>query len=453
MQMNLQEFFKGLGDRCWKENDLSDVTYAMCRGSKVFFQFFLDFFFTNEFALDAGDAEITREVDDGNGNRPDFRIETRKGVFYIEVKIWDGNQHFAEYTKSLQKANEEYHEDEATARKRLGYIVNYPLTQSGHVVHRWEELIEHLKRYDCFNDEGIRGYAEFVKHVCGLRENEDIDSYRFNPDDFTKIRQFMADVLRAIDDHRAEGVTPYHRNRTKCFQQNFKMGKVFELANFRGTGKPVWGWLGCFFNDSRPEIVVQFENQRGWGDLVCQAYKAPHEQESSAYYDEYDQALYFYMVETDANLHDFFDRVLETIKAPYDPAMPAFPSQKQFARYDYLLSMRRFPNAVKKHFFEKLNDLGNGRSLQVTGQDDNPSSHSHVTFQIHKTEDQAETNVLGWVGVDFGNENSVPQFRFAFGEEASETLVPPINKEENVLAWSTAFHAQLKEKLRERNSP
>lgn len=44
MLTNQELFFTGLGDRFWKENDLSDVTYAMCRGSNVFFQFFLDFF-------------------------------------------------------------------------------------------------------------------------------------------------------------------------------------------------------------------------------------------------------------------------------------------------------------------------------------------------------------------------------------------------------------------------
>lgn len=445
MLMNQQDFFKGLGDRFWKENDLSDVTYAMCRGSKVFFQFFLDFFFSGELAVDAEDAEIAREIDDGKGNRPDFRIETRKGVFYVEVKIWDRWQHFPEYFESLREANPEDGGNEGKTRNRLGYIVNYFVAVDGYVVHRWQELVEQLKRYDYFNDDSIRGYAEFVKSVCGLRGNDDIDSYRFYARDFPNIRLFMDAVNEAINQHSVDGVFPYNRNRTKCFQPNFRMGKVFEITNYHGSGKPAWGWLGCFFNESRAEIVVQFENQRGWGDLVCQQYKASHKQERSVYYDDYDNALYFYMVESDKDINAFFSRVLSTINEAYDPAkVPTFPSEKQFERYRFLLTMRRFPKAAQKRLFDETVNWGEGRWIESLGQDDWPYSHIHVRFRVHMMRGGGDMTKEGWIGVEYGSDKATqtPKCCFAFdGEPASEIVSP--GEGEDLQLWASDAQKQL----------
>jgi hypothetical protein len=441
-------FFTGLGDRFWNENDLSDVTYAMCRGSKVFFQFFLDFFFSGELALDSEDADIAREVDDGNGNRPDFRIESRKGVFYIEVKIGDRGQHFPEYFMSLRKANPEDGANEAKTKRRLGYVVNYSMSVDGYVVHRWEELLRQLQRYDYFNDDSIRGYAEFVKSVCGLRGNEDVDSYRFNPDDFIKIRLFMDDVIGAID--QAESVDCYNRNRSKCFQPNLKMGKVFELKNFCGSGKSVWGWLGCFFNGLRAEIVVQFENQRGWGDLVCQHYNAPHRQEHSVYYDDFDKALYFYMVETDTDIKAFFNRVLAVIKAEYDPAkIPAFPSEKQFKKYNYLLSMRRFPKAVQKWVLNGTTDWGDGCWIESLGQEGFPDSQIHVCFQAHLKRIGGYETKKGWIGLEYGKDKTtheLPKCYLTFdGKSLSEVDSP----KDDWASWASGIRQKLIDKLKE----
>ena len=45
MSTNMEALARGLSERMWKENDLSDMTYALCVGNREFFQFFLDFFF------------------------------------------------------------------------------------------------------------------------------------------------------------------------------------------------------------------------------------------------------------------------------------------------------------------------------------------------------------------------------------------------------------------------
>ena len=87
---DLTKFFDALSERGRKENDLSDVTYAMCEADLKFRQFFLDFFF-REANLDAHSVMIEREHSDLSG-RPDFWITDTDGTIYIvEVKIWNGS--------------------------------------------------------------------------------------------------------------------------------------------------------------------------------------------------------------------------------------------------------------------------------------------------------------------------------------------------------------------------
>lgn len=95
MTTNMNRFFKAIASRMWKENDLSDITYALCESNESFKQFFLDFFF-KEAHLEAKLAKIIREhsVED---SRPDFWIDTPQGTYIVEVKIWGANHHFKQY--------------------------------------------------------------------------------------------------------------------------------------------------------------------------------------------------------------------------------------------------------------------------------------------------------------------------------------------------------------------
>ena len=157
MSTNINDFFKGLSERMYKENDLSDITYAMCVANSSFRQFFLDFFFRREFRLEGHDVEFTREWDDGHGNRPDFLIEDKSlGKFYIEVKVWDKNQHFPQYLESIKdhhKEDDNFHMSDQDAARHIGYIAAYKITQreypecSDFEVRTWGDLHDELKLY------------------------------------------------------------------------------------------------------------------------------------------------------------------------------------------------------------------------------------------------------------------------------------------------------------------
>lgn len=97
----LSAFFSALAERAYKENDLSDVTYALLEANNAFRQFFLDFFFPHE-GLEGVKVVIEREHVIGD-SRPDFWIRNRNEVYLVEVKIWDGGHHFEQYHKRLKR--------------------------------------------------------------------------------------------------------------------------------------------------------------------------------------------------------------------------------------------------------------------------------------------------------------------------------------------------------------
>ena len=44
---SIEKFFRELSRRMYKENDLSDMVYALCRSNSDFMQFFLNFIYLN----------------------------------------------------------------------------------------------------------------------------------------------------------------------------------------------------------------------------------------------------------------------------------------------------------------------------------------------------------------------------------------------------------------------
>ena len=105
MATDLVAFFDSLAERLKNENDLSDVTYALCQSNEVFKQFFLDFFFGNgKIDIHRDKVEIVREQT-FEGSRPDFTVNVAQDIYLIENKIWDHNHHFAQYQNFMKNKN------------------------------------------------------------------------------------------------------------------------------------------------------------------------------------------------------------------------------------------------------------------------------------------------------------------------------------------------------------
>ena len=121
MNERINIFFESMAERLTNENDLSDITYALCKTDNDFRKFFLEYCF--EEAVDTDN--LIREYAD-EGSRPDFYFIGRDNNEYlIEVKIYDRNQHFDQYNNQFPNA-------------KYAYISNYILND--------EDLCEADKR-------------------------------------------------------------------------------------------------------------------------------------------------------------------------------------------------------------------------------------------------------------------------------------------------------------------
>ena len=221
----LSKFFTGFAERAHKENNLSDITYALCRSNISFCQFFLDFFFPGA-GLRARDVEITREYFTEWG-RPDFWIRNRvnQELYIVEVKIWDGSHHFEQYFKIL-KEDSGLEKDSKPAHdllvwRRLGYIANYPIRHkvTGEyatgkfngipveklcMVRTWEALSKCLSDYNWFDDEVVEAYdKQYLQSVCPFDNFALENGYQVVLEDFIGIagsRNAIEEVVRINSD-------------------------------------------------------------------------------------------------------------------------------------------------------------------------------------------------------------------------------------------------------------
>lgn len=176
---NLLRFFGELATYFRKENDLSDVTVALCNANDEFRKIFLKYFFPN-IIIDDG-TSIRREVPDDSSkdSRVDILINTKDKIYIIEVKIYDQNHHFGQYDVAYGIED---------SKNQFGYITNYRLANAdqlkkeGYIIKTWEDFYTDY----CKNTQNhmIRAYGEYLKNVCGIdryTEKMDIESSDSEP--------------------------------------------------------------------------------------------------------------------------------------------------------------------------------------------------------------------------------------------------------------------------------
>ncbi|MBO5939573.1 MAG: hypothetical protein J6R18_00050, partial [Kiritimatiellae bacterium] len=302
---DLTKFFEALSERAYKENDLSDVTYALCESDSCFRQFFINFFFKNHHPkIDASKVVITREFSTEWG-RPDFYIRDNNGtLFIVEVKIWDGNHHFEQYNKILKGKETKGQKIEegsgANAWHRLGYIANYdavkevPVSVDGKTIGEavavcarvatWKEFVEELELYSCFNDSAIQAYLKYVKNVCPF------DDFNLNKwmtkrydvlkRDFKKVGEYADAIKNCIakaggcKELKVLEFQQYNSKRKDDLRYMMPGRKWFEFNLGEKTEantelKKVWGSVYVRYkgNDGGA-VCVEFENINGWGKPI-----------------------------------------------------------------------------------------------------------------------------------------------------------------------------------------
>lgn len=76
---HISSFFRNLAVRFRKENDLSDITWALCEASPTFKGIWIRFFFGDELNPDDIDWIQREATFDDKGSRVDFLIKKKGG--------------------------------------------------------------------------------------------------------------------------------------------------------------------------------------------------------------------------------------------------------------------------------------------------------------------------------------------------------------------------------------
>ncbi len=248
----IKRFFTVLAERQGgRENDLSDLTWAMCQASDAFKAAFVRFFFP---ALDPDTVEnIDREVAT-DGARPDFALTCKDGTQYlVEVKIWNRNQHFGQYEKAFDIPSE-----------RLGYIVNYALRVEGYTVHTWEEFYKYLADKAPADERDVwAGYRAYVKTTCWIFDRT--TPIRPHDEDFENaITQLISRAISTVGDEKV--ACELYGNRSRNLITGDNIGREFQFRQTDGTVGDTWGSFAVYnYNGDTPAIYVAFKRYDNWG--------------------------------------------------------------------------------------------------------------------------------------------------------------------------------------------
>lgn len=423
---DIEKFFMALSERARRENDLSDLTYAMCEADMVFKQFFLDFFFGEE-RIDASRAKIEREHSETWG-RPDFHIQAGGKKYIVEVKIFDGNHHFEQYFNILAEkdfgagAKLEDMETGQDVWKRLGYIANYDSIKGVVVfsdksgrsitadklchVATWKEFVMELERYKSFNDPVISAYTRYVRKVCPFDDFQIKSDWKISIKDFLNVKGFDEAIEKAITEC---GCTEYG---LLCGSQSH-MGRFFE---WEYKGKSVCGWLGACYTNEGAVVCVTFANKSGWGDLVCNDPKYMSHVK--------DDVLHIFSVDSKTlvdlgtpALTGFLKDVLKRVEEGTVFKDSGLVDDKDCVKKGYsntLLAMKSLPFALERYLLDdeivtNLKELGYEIILTYRKDQEVPRSHCGRYFEIRKIINNNSTGTsnmtfLGWIGVLYNSE-------------------------------------------------
>lgn len=288
----IESFLNILSNRKRSENDLSDITWAMCLSSHSFQSLYLNFFFPNVEFLNI--TKFEREKPEGD-SRPDFLIENNGIIYIIECKIYDQNHHFEQYTSTFN-----------IPKERLGYITNYKMTYSGYSIKTWEELFDSITMNLPENEHEKAlwlGYLKYLKSVCGIIKI----TKKMELKGMYSLYSFTELLKKLVNRTETNFELRYYSN--KNIQGGIGIsGCYFEIKFLNDSIETSWAWVGIYYERENPLICLGFEDKQGWGKPV---YEIIEKQLNKVEEDEYSTKPYHdvgaFWFELTENKHKEFD--------------------------------------------------------------------------------------------------------------------------------------------------
>lgn len=424
---DLNRFFTALSERMYKENNLSDITYALCEADVKFRQFFLDFFF-HDAQLRASEVMIERETCFKKSGRPDFCMWTRDGGLYIvEVKIYDGNHHFEQYHDILEKNNGNGDNSGKSAWKRLGYIANYEEVKGVTIekvkdvkieckfarevcsrVATWSEFMDELGRYRGFDDPVIQGYVEYVRHVCPYDDFNVPKGWVVSAEDFKVVAEFD----KALENAKPNGCTVYSRS-TRDFVSMQRLGHFFDWRPKYDASLSCRGWIGAYYRQNGAVVCVEFKETLCDNRAICDRFRANVQNGVLRFYAPKADELVGNggngngQAETGKRLDSFLKDVLRSVETGrVENGVQLAEPTADLARE--LLPMKCLPRLLETSFLSSklikdLEQRGYEITLSPCREAEVPRAHGGRYFAITKKrekEDCLENEVCkAWVGV------------------------------------------------------
>ena len=228
-QTCLSDFFLALAERKHNENDLSDMTYALCNTDESFRRFFLQFCFDEE--IDTFD--LTREYQKESA-RPDFFFHDLKSQErLIEIKIYDQNQHFKQYEKLFPSA-------------KYAFIANYTHEKvEGWKIKTWKDFIIALEQSALCKKKLINGYLHYLKTLTNAKEFSKV-----NLNDCKSLPDFLENLKTLFK--QDFGFDVYNALKS-C--NEYYYGQFFRKGDF-------YLWSGLYLPEGN--IYIGFKDSDGW---------------------------------------------------------------------------------------------------------------------------------------------------------------------------------------------
>jgi phage anti-repressor protein len=223
-----EDFFKNLSERLYKENSLSDITWALCESSDWFRDFFLKYCFEEEITnINCLEREYS-----SYDSRLDFYITTKDEKEYlIEVKKGDKKNHFRQYNKTFPKT-----------KKSL--IANYKVpAENGWTTKTWREfsqlLSDNISEINSLEKNIIKGYISYLNSVINK-----VEVKQMNFTNITSLSDFY-NCLTEICEKITVVSLKENNNKSNSAIKSDRYGKYFYYSNSKN--KSVCFWIGLYF--------------------------------------------------------------------------------------------------------------------------------------------------------------------------------------------------------------
>jgi hypothetical protein len=276
----VNSFLKNLSQRLNSENNLSDITWALCQTSPLFKISFLKFIFGNNKIDFTKPFDLFREYSETNTDRPDFYFQCEQEEYIIEVKIYDRKYHFDQYKNAFPNAY-------------FGFIANYELEPRDDIfIKTWESFYKYIKGIidytgnDTAEVQLIEGYLIYLKEVCDIMEIK-----KLNFSNLSSLYYFNHLIEKIINSEN--NCEAYSRMSSRSSDDY--SGKYF-LFTSKNSNNIVYPWFGIFHNESAENMSIVFENYDNYCKLFIDKYKKKNIQDGEYYKKPYMDGDGFFFV-------------------------------------------------------------------------------------------------------------------------------------------------------------